>query len=73
VEQRNGPMIIEFGYVVKRLPLEYSAPGTLEANRGQQVAYRYVGAYRSEMLFSDYRDRTTGDHWLSNISVANRW
>jgi hypothetical protein len=28
VEQRNGPMIVEFGYVVKRLPPDYSGPGT---------------------------------------------
>jgi hypothetical protein len=24
LEQRNGPMIVEFGYVVKHLPLDYS-------------------------------------------------
>jgi hypothetical protein len=26
VEQRNGPLTIEFGYVIKRLPQEYSGP-----------------------------------------------
>jgi hypothetical protein len=26
VEQRNGPLTIEFGYVVKRLPPDYSGP-----------------------------------------------
>jgi hypothetical protein len=25
-EQRNGPMIVEFGYVVKKLPPDYSGP-----------------------------------------------
>jgi hypothetical protein len=26
VEQGNGPMIVEFGYLVKRLPPDYSGP-----------------------------------------------
>jgi hypothetical protein len=26
VEQRDGPMIVEFGYVVKHLPPDYSGP-----------------------------------------------
>jgi hypothetical protein len=28
VEQRNGPMIVEFGHVVKRLPPDHSALGS---------------------------------------------
>jgi hypothetical protein len=33
VEQRNGPLMIEFGYVVKRLPSDYSGPRHLGHTR----------------------------------------
>jgi hypothetical protein len=86
VEQRNGPMIVEFGYVVKHLPLDYSGPrhlvtvGRLPDGKHQWeecLGTPPIGEESNRLLVefvrapaADKVDETTFRKWPANLYVA---